>query len=127
MAYPKTHSSVSVQLIRNTDNMSDDLITLRQAPDGDLLSLTYKDRISNSQHTLRLTKTQAAEYIISLCHILSYDTEPFKGVQVNFPAFPCVMLSPNDLAYESLRERIHSMLWFTMENSFVAMNEVATY
>ena len=128
MSFPKTHSSIVFQLIRDSNNTkNDDLIKLTQAPDCDLVDLCYKDRVTNSQHTLRLTKEQAAEYVISLCHIMSYDTEPFKSVQVNFPAFPCIMLSPEDLTYESLRERIHRMLWFTLENSFTAMNMVGAY
>jgi hypothetical protein len=67
-----------------------------------------------------------SEYCISLFHILSYDEDPFIHVQVNFPAFPSVLLKADDLQDNLLRDRLQSMLWFTMEQSFNSM-EVAAY
>ena len=120
MSPVKTHSSFTIQLIRDSNNKAcDDYITIRQSEDDDdTVSLCYKDRTSNTQHEVYVTKAQASEYCISLFHILSYDGEPFENVQVNFPAFPSIILSVRDLEYESLRNRLQSMLWFTLENSF---------
>ena len=124
MALPKTHSSVSFNLIRDTnDKTNDDFIIVKQTHEYDIVHLCYKDRVSGTQHEVRMTKDRLSEYCISLFHILSYDNDPFKFVQVNFPAFPSVLLNIKDLEYESLRERIQSMLWFTLDQSFSTMNE----
>ena len=115
----KTHTSFTIQLIRDSnDSTRDDIITIRQTEHDDIVSLCYKDRMSTSQHEVFVEKNSASEYCISLFHVLSYDNDPFKHVQVNFPAFPSVLLDPNDLKYESLRMRLQSMLWFTLDQSF---------
>lgn len=115
----KTHRSIMIQLIRDSnDSARDDMITIRQTEDDNLVSLCYKDRMSSSQHEVLLEKDSVSEYCISLFHVLSYDNDPFKHVQVNFPAFPSVLLDVNDLKYESLRERLQNMLWFTLDQSF---------
>ena len=114
-----THTSFTIQLIRNTNTKSsDDTITIRQTEFPNMLTICYKDRVSNTQHQVFVEKSKVSEYCISLFHILSYDTEPFQHIQVNFPAFPCVLLNASDLQYSSLRERLHHMLWFTLEQSF---------
>ena len=124
MGIMKTHSSITFQMIRDTnDKNKDDMITIKQTDQDDIISLCYKDRLSSSQHEVYMNKKQVGEYCVSLFHILSYDTDPFKFVQVNFPAFPCVLLEPKDLQYESLRTRLQSMLWLTMEQSFTTMDE----
>lgn len=118
----KKHENITVQLVRNTnDSSKDDIITIRQTTDSDIIFLSYKDRNSNSFHEVRMTRRSMSEYFLSLFHILSYDEEPFIHVQVNFPAFPSVLLKVNDLRGESLRDRLQSMLWFTMEQSFNSM------
>jgi hypothetical protein len=115
----KIHTSFTIQLIRDSnDSTRDDTITIRKTEYDNLVSLCYKDRFSNSQHEVFVEKSSASEYCISLFHVLSYDNDPFKHVQVNFPAFPSVLLDASDLQYESLRERLQSMLWFTLDKSF---------
>jgi hypothetical protein len=54
---------------------------------------------------------------------MSYDTDPFEFVQINCPAFPCILLSVKDLGYESLRLRLQSMIQFTLRTSFVKMDD----
>jgi len=123
----KSHETITFQLVRDTnDSSKDDIITIRQTTDSDIIFLSYKDRKSNSFHEVRMTKRSMSEYCISLFHILSYDEDPFIHVQVNFPAFPSVLLKADDLQDNLLRDRLQSMLWFTMEQSFNSM-EVAAY
>jgi hypothetical protein len=123
----KSHETITFQLVRDTnDSSKDDTITIRQTTDSDIIFLSYKDRKSNSFHEVRMTKRSMSEYCISLFHILSYDEDPFIHVQVNFPAFPSVLLKADDLQDNLLRDRLQSMLWFTMEQSFNSM-EVAAY
>jgi hypothetical protein len=122
----KPHETITVQLVRDTnDSSKDDLITIRQTTDSDIIFLSYKDRKSNSFHEVRMTKRSMSEYFISLFHILSYDQDPYIHVQVNFPAFPSVLLKTDDLENDSLRDRLQSMLWFTMEQSFNSMETEA--
>ena len=124
MGIMKTHSTITFQMIRDTkDNTKDDTITIKQTDQDDIISLCYKDRLSSSQHEVYMNKDRVSDYCLSLFHILSYDTDPFKYVQVNFPAFPSVLLEPKALQYESLRTRLQSMLWLTMEQSFTTMDE----
>ena len=124
MGIMKTHSTITFQMIRDTkDNTKDDTITIKQTDQDDIISLCYKDRLSSSQHEVYMNKVRVSDYCLSLFHILSYDTDPFKYVQVNFPAFPSVLLEPKALQYESLRTRLQSMLWLTMEQSFTTMDE----
>jgi hypothetical protein len=123
----KSHETITFQLVRDTnDSSKDDTITIRQTTDSDIIFLSYKDRKSNSFHEVRMTKRSMSDYCISLFHILSYDEDPFIHVQVNFPAFPSVLLKADDLQDNLLRDRLQSMLWFTMEQSFNSM-EVAAY
>ena len=118
----KKHENITVQLVRNTnDSSKDDVITIRQTTDSDIIFLSYKDRHSNSFHEVRMTRNMMGEYCVSLFHILSYDEDPFVYAQVNFPAFPSVLLKVHDLRADSLRQRLQSMLWFTMEQSFNSM------
>lgn len=122
MSPMKPQTSITVQLIRDKDNTArDDLITIRQTSDYDVVQLSYKDRDNNSFREVRVTKDVVSAYFISLFHVMSYDTDPFVSVQVNFPAFPCILLKTSDLQYESLRQRLQSMLWFSLEQSFPAM------
>ena len=124
MGIMKTHTTITFQMIRDTkDNTKDDTITIKQTDQDDIISLCYKDRLSSSQHEVYMNKDCVSDYCLSLFHILSYDTDPFKYVQVNFPAFPSVLLEPKALQYESLRTRLQSMLWLTMEQSFTTMDE----
>ena len=124
MSPMKSQSSITVQLIRDHDNNTlDDLITIRQTSDYEVVYLSYKDRVNNSFREVRVTKDALSEYFISLFHVMSYDTDPFVAIQVNFPAFPCVLLKAKDLEYESLRQRLQSMLWFTLEQTFPSMED----
>jgi hypothetical protein len=122
MGTSKKHENITIQLVRKVDDSSkDDIITIRQTTDSDILFLSYKDRHSNSFHEVRMTRRMMSEYCVSLFHILSYDDDPYIHVQVNFPAFPSILLKTDDLKYESLRVRLQSMLWFTMDQSFNSM------
>ena len=124
----KPHKNITFQLVRDKDDSSkDDLITIRQTTDSDIIFLSYKDRKSNSFHEVRMTRNMMSEYCISLFHILSYDEDPFIYIQVNFPAFPSILLKNDDLESYSLRDRLQGMLWFTMDQSFNSMEEGVTY
>jgi hypothetical protein len=122
MGTSKKHENITIQLVRKVDDSSkDDLITIRQTTDSDIIFLSYKDRNNNSFHEVRMTRRTMSEYCISLFHILSYDDDPYIHVQVNFPAFPSILLKTDDLKGNSLRDRLQSMLWFTMDQSFNSM------
>lgn len=122
MGISKKHENITIQLVRKVDDSSkDDLITIRQTTDSDIIFLSYKDRNNNSFHEVRMTRRTMSEYCISLFHILSYDDDPYIHVQVNFPAFPSILLKTDDLKGNSLRDRLQSMLWFTMDQSFNSM------
>ena len=54
---------------------------------------------------------------------MSYDTDPFDSIQVNCPAFPCILLNVKDLGYESLRLRLQSMIQLTLKTSFAKMDD----
>ena len=120
----KTHKSVTIVLVRDVKNSKrDDKIMIRPTGVEGVVQLRYQDSVSNTKHEIRMTDDQLCHYFISLFHVMSYDTDPFVGVQVNFPAFPCIMLSVADLTYESLRQRLQSMIQFTLKTSFVTMDD----
>jgi hypothetical protein len=122
--YCKVHSSIRINLIRDVNkNTKDDIITIRRTNVEGVVHLRYQDSVTKSKHELRLTDNEVCQYFISLFHAMSYDTEPFHSVQVNFPAFPCILLSTKDLEYDSLRLRLQSMIHFTLKTSFVKMDD----
>jgi hypothetical protein len=115
----KIHASVNIYFIRKIGSKAkDDSVLIRATDTPDLVYLRYIDTENNSRHELFLTGDQLRAYFVSLFHVLSYDKEPFESVQVNFPAFPCVLLDVNDLGYESLRLRLQAMIDFTLKTSF---------
>lgn len=122
--FSKNHSSITIQLIRNSNNKkNDDTITIRPTSTEDVVYLRYQDSAVESKHELRLTNDDLCHYFVSLFHVMSYDTDPFEFVQINCPAFPCILLSVKDLGYESLRLRLQSMVQFTLRTSFVKMDD----
>jgi hypothetical protein len=123
-AFSKNHSSMTIQLIRNSKNKkNDDTITIRPTSTEDVVYLRYQDSAAESKHEMRLTNDDLCHYFVSLFHVMSYDTDPFEFVQINCPAFPCILLSVKDLGYESLRLRLQSMVQFTLRTSFVKMDD----
>jgi hypothetical protein len=122
--FSKNHSSITIQLIRNSNNKkNDDTITIRPTSTEDVVYLRYQDSAIESKHEMRLTNDDLCHYFVSLFHVMSYDTDPFEFVQINCPAFPCILLSVKDLGYESLRLRLQSMIQFTLRTSFVKMDD----
>lgn len=122
--FSKNHSSMTIQLIRDSNNKKkDDTITIRSTSTEDVVYLRYQDSAIESKHELRLTNDDLCHYFVSLFHVMSYDTDPFEFVQINCPAFPCILLSVKDLGYESLRLRLQSMVQFTLRTSFVKMDD----
>jgi hypothetical protein len=122
--FSKNHSSITIQLIRNPNNKkNDDTITIRPTSTEDVVYLRYQDSAIESKHEMRLTNDDLCHYFVSLFHVMSYDTDPFEFVQINCPAFPCILLSVKDLGYESLRLRLQSMIQFTLRTSFVKMDD----
>ena len=122
--FSKNHSSMTIQLIRNSNNKKkDDTITIRPTSTEDGVYLRYQDSVNESKHELRLTNDELCHYFVSLFHVMSYDTDPFEFVQINCPAFPCILLSVKNLGYESLRLRLQSMVQFTLRTSFVKMDD----
>ncbi len=110
---------MNICLIRNTSSIKkDDTIVVRPTDIDGTVYLRYQDSVNRSKHELYLTHEQLSHYFVSLFHAMSYDTEPFDSVQVNFPAFPCILLSVKDLGYESLRMRLQSMIHFTLSTSY---------
>jgi len=122
--FSKVHTNMTIQLIRNVDNKKDDdVITIRPTSTEGVVYLRYQDSDNKSKHELRLTNDELSHYFVSLFHVMSYDTDPFKSIQVNCPAFPCVLLSVKDLGYESLRLRLQSMIQLTLKTSFAKAEE----
>jgi hypothetical protein len=114
-------NSITVQLIRDSNNSKrDDLVTIK--PTGyDTVRMVFKDRDNNSEHTLDMSRSAVSTYFLNLFDILSYDKEPYEAVQVNFPGFPCTYMSQKDFIASSARERMQSLLWFALDNSFPAI------
>jgi len=122
--FSKNHMAINIMLIRSVDNKkNDDTITIRPTSTEGVVYLRYQDSVNESKHELRLTNDELCQYFISLFHVMSYDTDPFHSVQVNCPAFPCVLLSVKDLGYESLRIRLQSMIYLTLSTSFAKAEE----
>ena len=122
--FSKNHSSISINLIRNVNNKKkDDTILIRPTSTEGVVYLRYQDSVNESKHELRLTNDELCHYFVSLFHVMFYDTDPFESVQINCPAFPCVLLSVKDLGYESLRLRLQSMIQLTLKTSFAKMDD----
>jgi len=83
--------------------------------------MVFKDRLNKSDHTLDMSRDDISAYFINLFDILSYDREPYEAVQVNFPGYPCIYMSQKDFMASSARQRMQSLLWFALENSFPAI------
>ena len=123
-SFSNTHKAVTIVLCRDLeDNTRDDKILIRSTGVEGVVQLRYQDSVSKTKHELRLTDNELCHYFISLFHVMSYDIDPFVAVQVNFPAFPCIMLRVKDFTYESLRQRLQSMIQFTLKTSFVKMDD----
>jgi len=122
--FSKIHSSINIILIRNMNNKKkDDSIRILPASTECVVNLRYQDSVNESKHELRLTNDELCHYFVSLFHVMSYDTDPFDSIQVNCPAFPCILLSVKDLGYESLRLRLQSMIQLTLKTSFAKMDD----
>ena len=113
-----SQNSISIQMIRDSNNSKmDDLVKI-QPIDYNMVSVVFKDRANKSEHTIHMSKSAVSSYFLNLFDILSYDREPYEAVQVNFPGFPCTYMNPKDFISSSTRERMQSMLWFALDNSF---------
>jgi hypothetical protein len=122
--FSKIHSSINIILIRNMNNKKkDDSIRILPTSTEGVVNLRYQDSVNESNHELRLTNDELCHYFVSLFHVMSYDTDPFDSIQVNCPAFPCILLSVKDLGYESLRLRLQSMIQLTLKTSFAKMDD----
>ena len=122
--FSKIHSSINIILIRNMNNKKkDDSIRILPTSTEGVVNLRYQDSVNESKHELRLTNDELCHYFVSLFHVMSYDTDPFDSIQVNCPAFPCILLSVKDLGYESLRLRLQSMIQLTLKTSFAKMDD----
>lgn len=116
-----SQNSITVQLIRDANNSKhDDLVVIK--PTGyDTVRMVFKDRANNSEHTLDMSRSAVSAYFLNLFDILSYDREPYQAVQVNFPGFPCTYMNQKDFGSSSARDRMQSLLWFALDNSFPAI------
>jgi hypothetical protein len=118
MPASKIHNSVNILFIRDIKENTDDKILIRPTDTDDCFYLRYTDALNKSSHELYLSADQIRQYFLSLFSLVSYDTQPFESVQVNFPAFPCVVLAVKDLGYESVRLRLQSIVDFTLKTSY---------
>ena len=88
------NSSLSIRMIRNgADSTQDDKITIKRV-DGNVL-VDYYDARSNSNTStkLLLTRTALSSYMKHLCVLFANDAEPYEEMQINYPGFPCFMVT----------------------------------
>ena len=114
-------NSITVQLIRDSNNSKQDDLVLIKPTGYDTVRMVFKDRANNSEHTLDMSRSAVSAYFLNLFDILSYDREPYQAVQVNFPGFPCTYMNQKDFGSSSARDRMQSLLWFALDNSFPAI------
>ena len=116
-----SQNSITVQLIRDSNNSKQDDLVLIKPTGYDTVRMVFKDRANNSEHTLDMSRSAVSAYFLNLFDILSYDREPYQAVQVNFPGFPCTYMNQKDFGSSSARDRMQSLLWFALDNSFPAI------
>lgn len=75
--------------------------------DSGNIFVSYKDPRSNHNSTALLTHSSLSNYLGTLLTILKNDTEPYEEIQLDFPAFPSVLLKVTSL---DDRELVHSIL-----------------
>lgn len=115
----KTHNSISILFVRDTNNSKkDDSIVIRPTDTDNFFRVIYKDLINKSKHEIHMTAESLRSYILSLFHIVGYDTFPFDSMQISFPMFPCIMIDMKNMKDENLRFRLQTMLDFTLKTSF---------
>jgi len=112
--------SLSIRMIRNgADSTQDDKITIKRV-DGNVLVDYYDARSkSNTSTKLLLTRTALSSYIKHLCVLFANDAEPYEEMQINYPGFPCFMVTQNTIVNIYTREtllecaNIVSESWFS--------------
>jgi len=114
--------SVSINLIRNTNTSTDDVVTIYR--DGDKIRVSYKDRQngSSSKQRLLLGKNDLSRYIQNLGHLFLTDKEPFIEAQFNFPGFPSFLVDQKSLKNTDTQDALMeiadlvSASWFTEDD-----------
>jgi hypothetical protein len=120
----KIHNSISILFVRDTNNSKkDDSIVIKPTDTDNFFQVTYKDLINKSKHEIHMTGESLRSYILSLFHIVGYDSVPFDSVQISFPMFPCIMIDMKDVKDENLRFRLQAMIDFTLKTSFANSDE----
>ena len=120
----KTHNSISILFVRDTNNSKkDDSIVIRPTDTDNFFRVIYKDLINKSKHEIHMTSESLRSYIHSLFHIVGYDTFPFDSMQISFPMFPCIMIDMKNMKDEDLRFRLQAMLDFTLKTSFASSDD----
>jgi hypothetical protein len=110
---------ITLRLIRKEKGAkNDDIIKIKcwDIEEDEKYQINYKDGdadtccgVINHSSTF-LTGEQVDTYLISLCTLLTRDSDPFESLQIAAPGFPCILLPVQELKKERLRQAILDVL-----------------
>jgi hypothetical protein len=106
---------MDIILTRDDDSNNDDRITVKKYKDNDY-SISFLDKHSKIplRNNTGLTKNQVLQYFSIALRLLTKDESPYKGLQMNIPNMPSVVLSPTPSS--STRDLILESVSYTIDN-----------
>ncbi len=96
----------------------DDIIIIRRLNDNIRVSYSDSNHESGTPHITKilLTNESLVGYLTTLLQMLRTDTDPFDGIQFNFPGFPIVYYTMARLHNPEVRTAIRNAARMTVDN-----------
>ena len=101
--------SISVLFTRSmNDSSKDDSLCIKPTYDGDLYTVTYRDKNSNSSYEFEESWKNVMAYLDTCLNLVKtrHDIDPYNSVQFNIPAYPQIMLRSEGLSDKKLMAQL---------------------
>lgn len=112
---------LSVFIGRVKKNQEDQICV--SSDDGILFTLSYADVSSGVRQVLKTDKNGIVEYFDNLFVIIQMDDEPFHCIQIDFPAYPTILLNIASLQDYKIHQ-ILKILRNSLDNTIMKQNKI---
>lgn len=116
-------SQIRILFTNNGSVEDDSSVSFQKAEEGILAK--YKDY--SIQTSIILAREDAHLYLLNILKLLHFDRDPYRNVQIWFPAVPPIFLRPTDFkAYPELLDSVMNLFGFTITSWFRRQNNSDT-
>jgi hypothetical protein len=102
--------SFRILLTRVSQDSSKDDVIVVYVENYDSFRVHYNDKLSSRSYVHYYTWSELCEYLDSMRHLLSVDSDPYETIQLQVPGFPCISLKPRTFAKEDTYESFSAVV-----------------